>query len=39
MWQRLKSLIPTSPFPWHWHARFYRVLLVAILVLVGGGAQ
>ena len=36
MWRRLRSLIPTSPFPWHWHARFYRALLVAILVLGGG---
>lgn len=38
MRQRLKSLIPTSPFPWHWHARFYRALLVAILVLSAAGA-
>jgi len=38
VWQRLKSLIPTSPFPWQWHARFYRALLVAILVLSAAGA-
>ena len=38
MWGRLRSLIPTSPLPWHWHARFYRALLITILVLSAAGA-
>ncbi|MBA2545392.1 MAG: hypothetical protein H0V15_00810 [Solirubrobacterales bacterium] len=38
MLRRLRSLIPTSPLPWHWHARFYRALLAAILVLAAVGA-
>ena len=38
MRKRLKSLIPTSPFPWHWHARFWRALLAAILILAALGA-
>ncbi len=36
--RRLRSRIPTSPLPWHWHTRINRGVLAGIVVLaVGGG--
>lgn len=38
MLRRLRSLIPTSPLPWHWHTNINRGLLAGILALAAIGA-
>jgi beta-N-acetylhexosaminidase len=36
--RRLRSHLPTSPLPWHWHERINRGVLAAVAVLLVGGA-
>ena len=36
--RRLRSHLPVSPLPWHWHRRINRGTVVALAVLVVGGA-
>jgi len=36
--RRLRSRVPVSPLPWHWHRRINRGTLIAIVVFAIGGA-
>jgi beta-N-acetylhexosaminidase len=36
--RRLRSLLPVSPLPWHWHKRMNRGMVLGIAALVAGGA-
>ena len=36
--RRLRSRLPVSPLPWHWHKRINRATVIGIAVLVVGGA-
>jgi beta-N-acetylhexosaminidase len=36
--RRLRSRIPTSPLPWHWHTHINRGVLAGIVVLAVAGA-
>ena len=36
--RRLRSQLPVSPLPWHWHRRINRGTLIAVVLLVVGGA-
>jgi beta-N-acetylhexosaminidase len=36
--RRLRTLVPVSPLPWHWHRRINRGALIAIAAIVVGGA-
>lgn len=36
--RRLRSLLPVSPLPWHWHKRINRAVVIGIAALLAGAA-